>query len=68
MFIIRTNFYKHSREHSQFLFQRGDFSTTQGVDLVCRRLELLEEEECSPCFALSQSESGFQPLNPSQNR
>ena len=53
---IQTNFYKHNGDHSQFLFSRGDFSSTQSDELVSRRLHLLEDEECSPCRALRQSE------------
>ena len=49
-------------------FQRGDFSSTQGIGLVSWRLELLEKDEISPRVALRQSEMGFQSLNISQNR
>ena len=66
---MRLTFDKHNREHSQFLFQCGNFSSTRGGgELVSQKLELLEEEEeekSSPCLALRQSEVCFQTLNPS---
>ena len=66
--IIQTNFCKHIGEQFQFYFQRDDFLATKGVELLCQRLDLFLEKMSSPCLAFSQSESGFQPLNPSQNR
>ena len=72
--MIQAIFGRHNRENLQFFFQRCNLST-HGVKLVSRRLDLLEEEEeeeeeleSSPCPALRQSESVYQPLNPSQNR
>ena len=41
--IFQTNFYNHNRELSHFLFRMGNFSSTQGVGLVSRGLELLVE-------------------------
>ena len=68
-YIIQSNFPKLNRERSQLLLQRGDLSSTRGVRLVSRRLELFEEkEESSPCLALCQSELVSQSLNSSQNR
>ena len=65
---IETNFHKHNQEDFLFWFQMDDFSTMQGVVLVSRTLELLEEEKSSLCLSHRPAESGFQRLNPSQKR
>ena len=62
---IQRNFFQHNRERSQLLFRMDDNSSTQGVRLLSRRLELLDaEEEESSCLDLRQSEVGFLAIGP----
>ena len=44
----------------------GNFLSTGGVELISRKLELMEEEESSHSHALCHSKSGSQSLNSSQ--
>ena len=64
---MQTIFSGHNRDLSNILFQRSGYLSKQGFGFVPRRLALLVEEECSR-FAFRQSETDFQPSNPSQNR
>ena len=66
MWKTQTIFYERNREPSQFMFQKNNFSSTHGMS-CSRHLELLEEEQTSPCPIILQSESGFRPSNPSRN-
>ena len=64
LLVFQTNFHKHNRDDSQFLFHTAN-SNQHRAGLVSRRLEFLEEWDNSPCLAVRQPEPCFQSSNSS---